>query len=504
MARSEKAARTELRERLRRDGWSVRQIAAEMQAQYRDRPRRAWRAALGWTQVRAAMEFQSANPGVAVDEARLSRWENWPHSRGARPSLEDLTRLAQTFGHDCTVTDLLDDADREHLPQVQRDLLAMLVAAAGGETPAEVLAPGAYGGPRPSVVLEYRPGGRLVGPAPSREEVTMAADESAQFQRWSAATNVDGGVLEQMRDDVGDLARAYLVDPPAVVFARTVGLRNAAFRLLTTGRQRPVHTTELYRVAGAACALLAHAAADLSEPHAAMTQARAALHCAEMIDYRPLRVYTRWVQSNVAYWDGRYGEAARLVEAALPEASSGSGMLRLRSQQARIAAARGDRAGVTRALLEADRARQDGAVDDEPGVFAFPRGKAAYYASEAYRETGALPEAVTWAQTAVELFSAEPRPSTQLVAAARMDLARAHITSGQVAAAGEHLAPVLTSTDSEHRTVPVLSRARTLRGLLAGHDSVEAVDVRAELDAFCAAPALAPPEVATDNPPAID
>ena len=44
------------------------------------------------------MEFQTANPGVPVDESRLSRWENWPYSSGAEPSLEDLTRLARTFG----------------------------------------------------------------------------------------------------------------------------------------------------------------------------------------------------------------------------------------------------------------------------------------------------------------------------------------------------------------------------------------------------------------------
>lgn len=51
--------------------------------------------------------------------------------------------------------------------------------------------------------------------------------------------------------------------------------------------------------------------------------------------HTPLRAFVRYVQSNVAYWNGRYDEAAQLVEAALPDATSGTAVLRLVSQQAR-------------------------------------------------------------------------------------------------------------------------------------------------------------------------
>lgn len=47
----------------------------------------------------------------------------------------------------------------------------------------------------------------------------MAADESARFQRWSATTNVDDTVLEQMTADVAELARGEQIDPPATTYA---------------------------------------------------------------------------------------------------------------------------------------------------------------------------------------------------------------------------------------------------------------------------------------------
>ncbi|MGH3720869.1 MAG: hypothetical protein ACRDRI_18880 [Pseudonocardiaceae bacterium] len=50
---------------------------------------------------------------------------------------------------------------------------------------------------------------------PIREEVIVAAEESARFHRWSATTNVDDEVLEQMTADVAELAWSEQIDPPA-------------------------------------------------------------------------------------------------------------------------------------------------------------------------------------------------------------------------------------------------------------------------------------------------
>ncbi|SDC73964.1 hypothetical protein [Actinokineospora iranica] len=502
---SGKAERDQLRDRMRALGCSVAQIAAEMSRRFNLRPRAAWRHALGWPQWKLAQEYNTAHPGAKLADNRISEYESWPHG-GTAPSVRYLSNLAATFGHGCTPAHLVDVDDMEHLSPTDRRLLApagdALMVSSANIAPFPETHPDLRLASRNINTVGSRGNRRVVRRdargLPIREEVVMAAEESAQFRRWSATTNVDDEVLEQMAADIAEVASSYLTDPPATVFSRLIGARDDVFALIA-GRQHPRHSMELYKIGGQMCALLAHASADLGHPHAANTHARTALHCAEVASYTPLRVYTRWVQSNVAYWDGRYDDAAGLVEAALPDATSGTALLRLTSQQARINAARQDSAGVVRALAAASAAPTDPTAD-EPGVFAFATGKAAYYASEAHRELGGdkhLDAAIDWALTAVNEFAAERHPNAQFVAAARIDLTRAHLARGDLDAVGEHLAPVL-STVAEQRTVPVISRVRSLTTLLSGHPGIESSTVaslRDDLAEFCSTPAASPSEL---------
>jgi hypothetical protein len=328
-----------------------------------------------------------------------------------------------------------------------------------------------------------------------REEVIVAAEESAQFHRWSAATNVDDDVLEQMSADVAELARRYQIDPPATVFSHLLGPRDDVFTLIA-GRQQPRYTTDLYKIAGQLCALLAMATFDLGYPHAAETHARTALHCAEVSGYTPLRSFIGWVQSNMAYWDSRYDEAAQLVEAALSDAT-GTALWRLATQQARIHAARRQPGDVSRALALAATAPTE-RTPDEPGILGFDAGTAAYYASEAHCALGGtehLDAAVDLAHTALDEFSAEPRPKALYVVAARFDLALAYLGRGELDAVSEHLAPVLRSTDAEYRIVPGISRARSLNTLLAQRPDLASgalAALRGDLAEFCTHPAAVP------------
>ncbi len=242
---------------------------------------------------------------------------------------------------------------------------------------------------------------------------------------------------------------------------------------LIAGRQQPRHTTGLYKIAGQLCGMLSMITFDLGHPHAADTHARTALHCAEVSGHTPLRAFVRYVQSTVAYWAGRYDEAAALVEAALPDATSGTALLRLTSQQARINAARGQPGEVSRALALAATAPTE-RTSDEPGTFGFDAGHAALLASDAHGAFDApehLTAAVDWARIAVDEFTAESSPKAMYLAAARFDLARAHLARGELDAVGEHLAPVLGSTRAEYRTVPIIGRAQSLRTLLGQRTS---------------------------------
>ncbi|MGH3828843.1 MAG: hypothetical protein ACRDRS_00095 [Pseudonocardiaceae bacterium] len=515
---SVKAERDQLRDRMRAWGCSVSQIAGELGRRFNLRPRVAWRHALGWPQWKVAQRYNTAHPGAKLSDNRVSEFEAWPHG-GSPPSPRYLAQLAATFGHGCTVSQLVDADDLEQLTPADRSLLTT------GHPPAPVTT-GALVPVVRATVGEHADPGRVVARGggdtggawgsrrvvrcdargtPIREEVIMAAEESAQFHRWSATTNVDDDVLDQMTADVAEIARREQIDPPASIFASLLRARDDVFTLIA-GRQQPRHTADLYKIAGQVCGLLSLVTFNLGHPHSSNTHARTALHCAEVSGYTPLRVFVRWVQSNVAYWDGCYDEAAQLMESALPDATSGTTLLRLTSQQARANAARRQPGEVSRALALAASAPTE-LTDDEPGIFGFNAGTAAYYASEAHYALGGtehLEAALGWARTALDEFSAESRPKVMYVASARFDLALAHLARGELDAVGEHLAPVLHSTGAEYRTFPVIGRARSLHTLLARRPDLASctmTTLRDDLAEFCTHPASTPTELEPDPTP---
>jgi hypothetical protein len=309
---SARAERDQLRDQMRALGWSVAQIAAEMGRRFNLRPRVAWRHALGWPQWKLAQRYNTAHPGARLADNRVSEFESWPHG-GSPPSLRYLAQLAATFGHGCTPAQLVDADDLEHLTPADRCLLTT------GHPPAPAIT-GALDSAIRATVGEHADPGRVVARGggdtgvsgenrrsvrcdarglPAREEVMVAAEESAQFHRWSASTNVDDDVLEQMSADVAELARREQIDPPATVFSSLLGARDDVFTLIA-GRQQPRHTAGLYKIAGQLCGMLSNVTFDLGHPHAADTHARTGLHCAEVSGYTPLRAFIRYVQSNMA------------------------------------------------------------------------------------------------------------------------------------------------------------------------------------------------------------
>ncbi|MGH3694951.1 MAG: hypothetical protein ACRDRX_13355 [Pseudonocardiaceae bacterium] len=515
---SAKAERDQLRDRMWGYGCAVAQIATEMARWFGLRPRAAWRHALGWPQWKLAQRYNTLHCGARLSDNRVSEFEAWPHG-GSPPSLRYLVVLAATYGHGCTPAALVDADDLAHLTPVDRCLLttghpptAITVGAADSAlcaTVGEHADPGRAvrrGGGDTGVVWGSR---RLVRcdarGLPIREELIVAAEESAQFRRWSATSNVDDDVLDQMTADVAELAQREQTDPPATMFSSLLGARDDVFTLIA-GRQQPRHTTSLYKIAGQVCGMLSMVTFDLGHPDAANTHARTALHCAEVSGHTPLRGFVRYVQSNVAYWGGRYDEAAALVEAALPDATSGTALLRLASQQARINAARRQPGEVSRALALAATAPTE-RIPDEPGTFGFDAGTAALCASEAhgaFSETEHLDAAVDWARTAVDEFTAQSQPKSMYLVAARFDLAIAHLGRGELEAVGEHLAPILRSTDAEYRTVPIIGRARSLNTLLgqrADLASSTLAALRDDLAEFVTHPAPTPPELESGTTP---
>ncbi|MGH3739077.1 MAG: hypothetical protein ACRDT6_26285 [Micromonosporaceae bacterium] len=323
------------------------------------------------------------------------------------------------------------------------------------------------------------------------EEIAMTAEESARFVRRTG-TAVTPELMEQLNSDVRWLAVEYLRKPPYSVFRSLASLRRDVFDLIDH-HPRPEHLPDLYRVAGQLSALLAHASSDLGQSYAADSHTRTAWLCADLAGDRSLRAYIRWVQSNVAYWHGRYRDAAELAESGQQYAAGNSDLLRLASQQARAASALADDRETDRALAVASDAR--GCASDEPpppGVFYFPPGKAAYYASEVRLALGGEANhrrAATEAEEAVTLLEGEG--SAELTAAAQLDLVAAHVALGDLDAANDHAQAVL-QLPAESRTVPIVGRVARIDDALADQAFAKAAlasDLREQIAVFRAYPA---------------
>lgn len=331
-------------------------------------------------------------------------------------------------------------------------------------------------------------------PAPVRTaEMALSTEESARFVRGHGG--VDHDVLDQLGADVRHLAVDYLARPPLMLFRPLSRLRAEVFDMLDR-RQRPGLLPPLYAVAGRLCALLAHASADLGHSYAAETHTRTAWLCADLADDDSLRAYVRWVQSNVAYWDGEYRKAAQIAHSGQRYATKGSNLLRLVSQEARAWAACGETAEVEQALNTAERARERPVVDDQAGVFRFDPGKAAYYASEVRLALGGVTNAriaVRNADEALALFDAAipAQRSPEFVAAARLDRANAYLALADLDAAAEELR-IVFALPVENRTEPIVGRVTA-----AGHTlrrpkftrSALALELRDEITLFRAYPA---------------
>ncbi|MCX4738628.1 hypothetical protein [Streptomyces antibioticus] len=143
--------------------------------------------------------------------------------------------------------------------------------------------------------------------------MSVDAVESAEFARFIVHRNADALVVEQVEADVARLARSYVSHPLLELYVEIKRLRNGVFELLR-GRQHPWRTTDLYVAASRLCGLSAHVCLDLGDYDSAATHARTARMCAEAAGHEGMSAWVRAVESLIAYWTGRYEQAARLAQ----------------------------------------------------------------------------------------------------------------------------------------------------------------------------------------------
>ncbi|MGH8902124.1 MAG: hypothetical protein ACRDYA_10685 [Egibacteraceae bacterium] len=280
--------------------------------------------------------------------------------------------------------------------------------------------------------------------------MARATREALRFSATVGGSNVNPETLEQLRDEVTRLVRAYPTQPVPALLGDLVVVQELAFRLLE-GRQRPDHTRELYLLAGVACGLLANASHNLGDPHAAMAQARTAYVCADNAGHDGLRAWVRGQQSVVAYWGGSPHEALRYAQLGADPAARATGttavFLPALAGRAWAALGNGDE---SRAAVERAHTAREAVVPDEldelDGGLTFTRPRQLYYAADA---TGWLPgeeeRAEREALEAVDAYErADPTERSyadEAVVSADLALARAHL--GELDGARAALRPVL-------------------------------------------------------------
>ncbi|HEY5989218.1 MAG TPA: hypothetical protein VIV12_22990 [Streptosporangiaceae bacterium] len=543
-----RAEQRSLREKMRALGMSHRQIAVEFARRYRMRPRAAWRHAYGWSQTEAAERINTyaAHAGLGPDSEtvtltgpHLCEHENWPgegsQPTGRRPTPYLLSLLAAVYG--CTVHDLLDVADYEHMPSADLLIIGKSSPAEGqyghGQPPAalaeprgvpqarvvaappsadhsagarKIAAPAAAGtgvrgqqdGPG-SLTTEHPglggdlPGSGALGRLSERALILAAAHESSAHAGWAEGSNVGEATLEQLEADVRRIACDYVYVPPLPMFAEMLRVRNRIYRLLT-GRQKPAAAAHLHLLAGLLCGLLANASTDLGYRDAAAEQARAAWAYADIAGHNGLRSWTRGMQALIEYWSGRPQHAVRLAQGAKPYAGSGTARVRLHAIEARAWSLLGEAQETSRCLGAAREAGESPAAgdylhDDVGGVFGFGDAKSHCYAAAAFTHLGQADAAVDAASRAVSLYAAGPAAQRSYGAEslARADMAAAHLLRQCLDGAAESLEPVLMIPPGL-RIAQLGERLAGLRARLGEaefSDAREARDLRERIGDFC-------------------
>ena len=358
-----KAEVNELRRRMHNQGRSIDETAEEIRHITSCSKLSAYRMALGISQTEAAARYEEAT-GSFMDQALLSRLEQFPSESGRSPLAVQLVGFAKTY--DTSPMRLIHADALDRLEAQERAIFMQHHAAyntsltlsslledtsAGDDSKVRTLSAVSVG---PILSSEH---------GTSREalerQVALAARRSLSFSSEIGGSNTTVETLEQITDEVRRLATAYQLQALPSLVADFVHIQDVTFRLLE-GRQRPDQSRALYILATAASGIMANASHDLGDNYAAMTHARTAYMCADNADHDSLRTWVRGMQSMVSYWAGWPHDAVRYARLGASSAASirGTAAVWLAALEGRAWAALGNDEEVRASVHRAEEARE--------------------------------------------------------------------------------------------------------------------------------------------------
>jgi tetratricopeptide (TPR) repeat protein len=317
----------------------------------------------------------------------------------------------------------------------------------------------------------------------------MAAEES-RAAAFGREIPIGSEAIDQMHDEVRELATLYPVRPLPTMLGRLVDTQSTILALLER-RQTPANARSLYFLAAIVASLLAYASNDLARPELALAHARTAFRWAAYTDHHGLQVWVRALQSFICFWADRPREALRYAELGDPlaDASSGSASAWLFAGQARAWSALGnaDRARdlIDRAGAACEQAQPDD-LDAIGGLCTFARPRYLYYAG---RALASLPEESATAERlsaeAVRAYHDPGEPTWDIAceADARISLALARVSRGELDGAEEILAPVFALPEDD-RIHDLLRTLQLVRRELDRFDLAESRDLQEKIVIF--------------------
>jgi hypothetical protein len=376
------------------------------------------------------------------------------------------------------------------------DLLALIDPDQPTPTPLlnAIAGPPSWSGglPSPRQPLDDDPprNGRPPGPGDPAAAVSAAAARSARFGQRADGNALSDLALEQLRLRLSHLSAGYVHTPIWPVFAELTELRDEVFGLLEAPDPRLI--TDLYVIAGTACAMLAHASGNLGFLDEAALQAHTALICARRVGHGPLAAWALGVRALQAEWNGRAVDALGHLERAGVELSrdsrSGTMPVWLAAIEARAQASLGRRREATAALNRVDRAGPSGSNDLDAigGILTFPEPKRLFYTASALRRLGDLGLAESGALAAITEYERGPAEQRSYgdEALAWLEVAIARAGRGELEGAATAIERV-QQTPSERHLAPLLRPLRELARSVSSarvHSAAAAVRIREAVD----------------------
>jgi hypothetical protein len=329
----------------------------------------------------------------------------------------------------------------------------------------------------------------VLRPRAEAELLRMAAEESRKVA-FGRELPMSVEAIEQLHDEVRELAMLYSLRPLPTVLGRLVSTQSTILALLER-RQTPANAQALYFLAAIVAGLLAYAGNDIARPELALAHARTAYRWAEYADHHGLRTWVRALQSFICFWADRPREALRYARLGASSAgvASGSAAAWLFAGEARAWAALGnaERAKelIGKAEVTCERARPDD-LDAIGGLCTFVRPRYLYYAG---RALAGLPDESVAAERlsteAVEAYQDPNEPTWDFAceADARISVALARASRGELDGVKNSLAPVFT-LPPQSRIHDLLATTELVHLELNRFGTTESRNLQEEIETF--------------------